>query len=338
MSRSDLGSADYQLGRTADAIAAMEVALGRAEPSLGARDHDTLPIRNNLADAYVKARRLDEAIALQRRTPGLCERDLGLVHELTLVSGNSLAAAYAAAGRVLGAGALLEPALKRFESTFGPDQPETLTVRNNLAQIDRLAGRTEEAIALHRRTLEQRESRPGPGHPLTVIDRVTLAVIYESIGRWADAEPLRRVNLAVIRASEKSGPRALDDSLALLGSDLLALAWWPEAEGVLRECLAIREKVAPDDWTRFNTMSKLGESLIGQGRYRDAEPLVLGGYEGMRTRSARMSRRGTLRLTEALGRVVRLYESWGYPGQAVRWSETFGRFLDRGFPDDPIAH
>ena len=336
-SRSDLGTAYYQLDRTGDAIAALEDALRRAEAVLGDRDPDTLQIRNNLANAYVKARRPDEAIGLLRRTLEACREVLGPDHTLTLIVGNSLAAAYLQSGRWSAAGPVLEPAVARFAATFGPDHPETLTARNNLAQFYRLSGRTDEAIAMHRQILAQREGRLGPGHPLTVISRNTLAVIYESTGRWAEAEPLRRADVAAARAAENPSPRVLGDSLAYLAADLVAMARWRDAEVALRECLTIREKVAPDDWTRFNTTSKLGESVMRQGRYREAEPLVVGGAEGMLARRARMSTRATRRLIEGFDRVVILYEAWGRPADAARWRRSFAQYLDRGFPDRPFA-
>ena len=53
---------------------------------------------------------------------------------------------------------------------------------------------------------------------------------------------------------------------------------------MLREGLAIREKVTSDDWRRFHTMSQLGEALLGQGRHAEAESLIVSGYEGMKAR------------------------------------------------------
>ena len=59
---------------------------------------------------------------------------------------------------------------------------------------------------------------------------------------------------------------------------------------MLREVLAIREKVRPDAWTTFNTKSMLGEALLGQKRYAEAEPLLLAGYRGMKEREPAASR------------------------------------------------
>jgi hypothetical protein len=101
-------------------------------------------------------------------------------------------------------------------------------------------------------------------------------------------------------------------------------ARWTEAEPLLRECLAIRAKAAPDDWSRFNTMSLLGEALLGRGQYPEAEPLVVPGYEGMKAREAAIPPPGRPRLVEAAERVVRLYEAWGKPEQAAAWKARLG--------------
>ena len=62
------------------------------------------------------------------------------------------------------------------------------------------------------------------------------------------------------------------------------------AEPLLRECLAIRTKTQPDVWSTFSTQSLLGGSLLGQGKFAEAEPLVVSGYEGLKAREARIPR------------------------------------------------
>ena len=63
--------------------------------------------------------------------------------------------------------------------------------------------------------------------------------------------------------------------LAQIGLGLLQQKKWTEAEPLLRECLAIREKTQPDVWSTFNTQSLLGGALLGQKKYAEAEPLLL---------------------------------------------------------------
>jgi hypothetical protein len=92
--------------------------------------------------------------------------------------------------------------------------------------------------------------------------------------------------------------------------------------------LKLREAKLPDDWSRFNTMSQLGGSLLGQGRLAEAEPLIVQGYEGMKARQAKIPPQGKARLREAAERVVALYEASGQPEQAARWRARLDR--DRG--------
>src|SRR5262249_1016206 len=87
------------------------------------------------------------------------------------------------------------------------------------------------------------------------------------------------------KALPKDSPQ-LAVLLAQIGQDLLVQKKWIEAEAILRECLAIRERSQPDEWTTFNTRSQLGGSLLGQKKYAEAEPLIVSGYEGMKAREA----------------------------------------------------
>ena len=59
--------------------------------------------------------------------------------------------------------------------------------------------------------------------------------------------------------------------------------------------------------------------MLGQQKYAEAEPLPLAGYEGMKQREAKIPAQGKVRLTEALERLVQLYDAWGKPEQAEQW-------------------
>jgi hypothetical protein len=90
---------------------------------------------------------------------------------------------------------------------------------------------------------------------------------------------------------------------------------------VLRECLAVREKKEPGAWTTYNAKSMLGGALFGQKQYSAAEPLLLAGYEGMKDRAKSIPPQGQVRLTEALERLVQLYDAWGKKDQADKWRQ-----------------
>jgi hypothetical protein len=107
--------------------------------------------------------------------------------------------------------------------------------------------------------------------------------------------------------------------LATLGLNLLEQKKFADAEGILRQCLAIRAKQEPDAWTTFNTKSLLGGVLLGRKEYADAEPLLRAGYEGMKERAATIPPQVTVRLTEAIQRLIDLYTAWDKPDQAAEW-------------------
>ncbi len=95
---------------------------------------------------------------------------------------------------------------------------------------------------------------------------------------------------------------------------------YADAEPILREALAGREKAMPNRWTRFVEQSLLGDSLVGQQKYAEAEPLLLSGYDGLIERALTISAYDRAPITLAAGnRILRLYEAWGKPSQATEW-------------------
>jgi eukaryotic-like serine/threonine-protein kinase len=211
-----------------------------------------------------------------------------------------------------------------------PEVPHHAELQANLheglAQLLAESGRSAEAMTLRRQAVAIREqslercaSKLGPDHPDTLKSRTGLINAYESLGRWADAEPRRRDALAVRRQTAKPDSPLLADELADLGHNLLTQNKASEAEPLLRECMAIRGQAAPDDLAHYDAMSLLGGALLGQGRYFEAEPLIVPGYEGMKERQAKIAGLDRSRLREAAERVVRMYEEWGKAEQATLW-------------------
>jgi hypothetical protein len=121
----------------------------------------------------------------------------------------------------------------------------------------------------------------------------------------------------------------LAHDLSQLGRNLLKPARGSQAESLLNACLTIREKATPDDWSRYDALSPLGESLLVQDRYVESESLIVAGYEGMKAHEDRIPVPDRFRLREAAERVVRLYEEWNKPEQAT------ARKAKLGMPDLP---
>src|SRR5260370_41829936 len=85
----------------------------------------------------------------------------------------------------------------------------------------------------------------------------------------------------------------------------------PEAEAVLRDCVAIRQQAMPGDFRRYATEAALGASLAGQGKREEAEGLLIPAYEGMKERQGKTAAGNRRRLIQALEWIIELYQRSG---------------------------
>jgi hypothetical protein len=65
--------------------------------------------------------------------------------------------------------------------------------------------------------------------------------------------------------------------------------------------------------------------LAGQTRYAEAEPLLIGGYEGLKAREAKIPAPARGRVQAAAGRIEPFYEDWGKSEKAVEWRAKLQR-------------
>jgi hypothetical protein len=114
-----------------------------------------------------------------------------------------------------------------------------------------------------------------------------------------------------------------DRALALirLGHVLLQTDQPAAAEHVLAECLAIRAKKMPGSWREYNACSLLGLAKLQQGKYAEAEPLLLRGNEGISRLEPEIPENTFVPPRSILSWVVRLYREWGKPDQADLWTK-----------------
>jgi tetratricopeptide (TPR) repeat protein len=253
---------------------------------------------------------------------------------------------------------LFEETLALEKTKLGPDHPLTLTTMANLAVAYRMTHMLDRAVPLVAESIRLRSAKSGPDHPETWLARAIQGLNYMELGRLEEAVPLlegayrQRQRHATLRTvapylldaylrtvqPEKAGalaremlsegraaaPPGSPQLSALLGQaalGLVAARAWDEAEPVVRECLAIREKAEPDAWTTYQARSLLGAVLLGRGRYADAEPLLRAGYYGLKQRADRIPPQARPRLGEALDRLIAWAEATGRGDEANAWRE-----------------
>ena len=260
-----------------------------------------------------------KSLPLLEETLKLHKAKLGPEHPDTLTSMNNLGQAYRYAGKLDLALPLLEETLKLRKAKLGPEHPNTLISMGSLVSAYQAAGKLDLALPLLEETLKLRKAKLGPEHPNTLIMMGGLAFVYDELKQFDKAELLLREQLRLMKQKSGGDSPGYAGALAQLGHNVLHQKKWTDAEPLLRECLAIREKTQPDVWSTFNTKSLLGGALLGQKKYADAEPLLLAGYEGMKKREAKIPPQGKIRLTEALERLVQLYEATDNKDEAAKW-------------------
>ena len=258
---------------------------------------------------------LDKAEKAAQRSAEETKAVLAFVKNKLLSAGRpgdvSLAEAFRAGGQ--GKDVTLRKAVDAAEPQIAEafaDRPlGEASVREMLGSTYLNLGEPARAVTQYERAFALREAI-GINDPDTADCRNQLAVAYRLAGRSADASRLFDYN---------PNSTANASALAARGLMLLFQKKPAEAELKLRECLTIRRKVQPDDFDTFDAMSMLGEALLDQKQFADAEPLLLSGYEGMKQRLDRIPSQDKPRLNKAIERLVKLYEAWGKNDEAMRW-------------------
>ena len=181
----------------------------------------------------------------------------------------------------------------------------------------------------------------GPDHGETAT--LALSGFYCRRNTPEKGEPLLRELLAFHKQHPEAKPEAegevLLSILGPLGLNLLQQHKWVDAEKVLRECLTVCDRldksIREDKRTAghnipslgWTTRSMLGQSLVGQKKYAEAEPYLIEGYKGGKALIDAYRVFGgdpglvlpMLPIKETVERLVQLYEAWDKPDEAAKW-------------------
>jgi tetratricopeptide (TPR) repeat protein len=319
ISMHSLANAYRAAGKLDQALPLFQRTLDKWTVTLGDDHPYTLACMHNLALTHSASGDFDQAIPLFKVALEKRKKRIGPHHAHTLITLNQLATAYRGVRKFDEALPLLREAVEQSQEGLGVDHPDTLIAMNNLAGLLRDLGEFVEATDMFRKTVTEATRKLGFAHSHTQIYVRNLADCYAKAGQPENAEPLWR-QLAEFW-KEKAGAESPQYARELnsLGLNLNEQHNSADAEPILREALRIREQAEAGVWTTFSTRSVLGAALMGQSKYAEAEPLLLSGYEEMKRREPQIPAAGKPRLTEALQRLVQLYESWDKPDQAAEW-------------------
>lgn len=254
------------------------------------------------------------ALPLMERTVEKRKTELGPEHPDTLVSMNNLAWSYGTAGHHDRSGSLFQQLLSIQENKLGRQHSDTKITVAYLGRSYKDAGRIDEAIPL----LEEayKSSREFGGRDLVW---EALADAYLKANRRDEYLLLAQDVLSLDRRLVTAGSEALATGLVKIAEMYLRLSNFRDAVDLLSEAVNIRDTKAPDAWETFNARSLLGGGLLGLARapenadsksrlLAEAEPLLVSGYEGMKSRETSIPSQSRTRIQDALERLIELYE------------------------------
>jgi hypothetical protein len=182
------------------------------------------------------------------------------------------------------------------------------------------AGQFVEGTTLHEETLNLRRIKEGHDHPNTVQSMTQLGDAWERANNCIKAEPLRREVLHITREQFGAGHFKVASALRHLGRNLVKQGKSVDAEQPLREALSINEALGADDWEAAQIRCLLGEALLGQQKYSEAETLLLKGHEGLMRHQEKIPESSRQQLpAEAIEGITKLYEAWGKADLAIQW-------------------
>jgi serine/threonine protein kinase/tetratricopeptide (TPR) repeat protein len=307
------------LGRGAEAVALAQRVRDARVKKYGADHTLAIAALNNLALRYRATGKMRQALALfEEARDGFVSR-LGPDHPNSLTILDSLSIMYRAFGRTAEAIPLAERVRDARMMTLGPYHPYTVHTLWNLGMAYQAAKDPDRALATFRQAaagLEKLDFTHAEAGPIVG----SLCDCLEEREQLDQADAWRRKWLAA--AKQKDGPdsAAYAEKLAEEGANMLRHKRHAAAEPILRESVAILEKKQPGTAAASSAQSLLGDALLGQEKYADAEPLLIQGYEGLKAREDQMSPLyARFRIGQAGQRVVRLYEAWGRAEQAAEW-------------------
>jgi serine/threonine protein kinase len=205
----------------------------------------------------------------------------------------------------------------------------------------------EEAVRIYRNTRELVPIRPGTENENETVT-LHLCRFYSRRNTPEKGEPLLRELLAFHKQHPEVKPEGavLLRILEPLGLNLLQQHKWADAEKVLRECLTVcdgldksiredKRAVGNVPSVGWHTRSMLGQSLVGQKKYAEAEPYLMDGYKGGKELVDTLKGIGgdavvvlfpLFSTKETVERLVQLYEAWEKPDEAAKWRKELEAF------------
>jgi eukaryotic-like serine/threonine-protein kinase len=207
-------------------------------------------------------------------------------------------------------------ALALRKTLVGEEHIDVANSLDRLAMSLSMQGKYGEAEAANRDALAIRRKLLGDDHMDVANSLLRLGSVLTSANRFVEAEPAYAEVLVIARKLNGNEHPYVHSVLNIVSEGLFQNNRAAEAEPLVRECLRIREKKMPDEVLTFMTRNLLGAVLMEQGKYPEAEPLLLSSWEALNQRATEEPTQSKTSLEKALLRLIRLYDLTEQPARA----------------------
>jgi serine/threonine protein kinase/tetratricopeptide (TPR) repeat protein len=263
-----------------------------------------------------------ESLAIQTRVHGESHpvlADLLLTLSIVLERKGDLAAAESAVRSCL---ALRRKVLGENHGQLPSPMHQLAVILIKQDRLDDAAASCLEAIAIQTKLF-------GPKHPLNRDRHLRLLTeILVNQAKWPEAGAAIQEWLALCRVPE-CPPSILLQALRRQATLFARQNKWGEAEAPLREALTLCDTLgsAPQPLTSPTSCAQLrltlGESLVGQGKFPEAEPMLLSSYQIFQSATNHLDR---LNVELSLKALTKLYETTARPVEAAEWYQKLTKF------------
>jgi eukaryotic-like serine/threonine-protein kinase len=301
------GDLDQAAPMLLEALDLRRQKLGNDHPDVVIQLVNAALVLEDLGDHAGAEKHAREALATRRRILGPDHPAIGNTLRV-------LADTLAGAGNYVAAEPLYREAVAVARKGFGDQHTETARFQSGLGWCLVRAGEYAKAEPLLRESVAIQRKALGVANEATRTTLTSLARALNGLGDYVAAEAAAREAVA---ATEKlANPRLIASPLAALGEALLERKQFVAAAAALQRSREVLAKHTPTTkWLPADVTSLLGAALTGQQKYAEAEPLLIGGYEGLR--DVEGSPRSRLR--KSLERLVAFYIAAGRPADATPW-------------------
>jgi serine/threonine protein kinase/Tfp pilus assembly protein PilF len=314
----DLGVVLADKGDYAVSAQRLEEALAMRRRLFGYDHADVAVTLSELGRVYQDLGMNRRAEPLQREALRIRRTVLGEDHRETAVSLSDLASVLRLNGDLAGAEALLTRSLELNRKTRGEIHPNTSSTLHFIALIAAERGDAAGAEATFRRALDIARKTLGERHPVVATTLNSLSHVLVAQRRYDEAAVALKDALAIARPALGHDHQLVAIYAINLAQVQLARHNAAGAEVLLNEALPIRARApglvpsrrrttVEDDWSVATTKALLGNSLVVQRRFADAEAVLLSARRDLDVQPQPSARDVKATITG----LVQLYEAWG---------------------------